>query len=96
MSENLPCRSNDLVIAARETQPRRFAGETENGVTTYLRSTLLGGQVVSELNSSGQWTRGYVYLDGQMVAIQQNSAVSWVHQDPVTKHSVSPTAAARS
>ena len=60
--------------------------KTESGVTTYyLRSTLLGGQVISELNSSGQWTRGYVYLGGQMVAVQQNSSVSWVHQDPVTK-----------
>ncbi|MFZ0748655.1 MAG: RHS repeat-associated core domain-containing protein, partial [Pyrinomonadaceae bacterium] len=62
------------------------AKKTESGVTTYyLRSSVLGGQVVAELNSSGALARGYVYLGGQMVAIQSGNAVSWVHQDPVTK-----------
>jgi len=37
------------------------------------------------MNSSGALARGYVYLGGQMVAIQSGNAVSWVHQDPVTK-----------
>jgi hypothetical protein len=48
---------------------------------------VLGGQVVAELNGSGAWTRGYVYLGGQMVALQGGCGgqVSWVHQDPVTK-----------
>jgi RHS repeat-associated protein len=60
--------------------------KTENGVTTYyLRSTVLGGQVVAEIDGSGTWTRGYVYAGGQMLAIQANNQVSWVHQDPVTK-----------
>ena len=60
--------------------------KTESGVTTYyLRSSVLGGQVVAELNSSGALARGFVYLGGQMVAIQSGNAVSWVHQDPVTK-----------
>lgn len=59
--------------------------KTENGVTIYyLRSTALGGQVVAELDSSGNWSRGYVYLGGQMVAIQ-SGGVNWVHQDPITK-----------
>jgi hypothetical protein len=35
--------------------------KTEGGATTYyLRSTVLGGQVVAELGASGNWTRGYV------------------------------------
>ncbi len=60
--------------------------KVESGATTYyLRSTVLGGQVVCELNSSGAWTRGYVYLGGQMVGIQYNNSVTWVHQDPITK-----------
>jgi RHS repeat-associated protein len=55
------------------------------GITTwYLRSSVLSGQVICELNVSGSWARGYVYLGGQMVAIQ-SSGVNWVHQDPVTK-----------
>jgi hypothetical protein len=67
---------------------RLRARKTENGVSTYyLRSTVLGGQVVAEVNGSGAWNRGYVYLGGQMVALQGGTggAVSWVHQDPVTK-----------
>jgi len=60
--------------------------KTDNGTTTYyLRSSVLGGQVIAEMNGSGTFTRGYVYLGGQLLAVQQNSAVSWVHQDPVTK-----------
>jgi RHS repeat-associated protein len=59
--------------------------KSEYGATTYyVRSSVLGGQVIAELNGSGGWSRGYVCLGGQMVAIQ-NGAVNWVHQDPVTK-----------
>src|SRR5436190_6419928 len=59
--------------------------KTENGTTTYyLRSTVLGGQVVCEINSSGSWSRGYVYSGSDLVAVQQNG-VSWVHQDPFVK-----------
>ena len=56
-----------------------------NGVTTYyLRSSILGGQVVCELNASGGWDRGYVYVGNQLLALQY-LGVNWVHQDPVTK-----------
>ena len=59
--------------------------KTESGATKYyLRSTVLGGQVIAEIDGSGAWTRGYVYLGGQLVAVQAGG-VSWVHQDPVTK-----------
>jgi RHS repeat-associated protein len=59
--------------------------KTENGVATYyLRSTVLGGQVVAEINGSGVWQRGYVYLGGEMLAVQQGG-VYWMHQDPVAK-----------
>ncbi|HKZ77012.1 MAG TPA: hypothetical protein VJ124_01725, partial [Pyrinomonadaceae bacterium] len=54
------------------------------GATYYLRSSVLGGQVISEINASGLWTRGYVYLGLQLVAVQY-AGVIWVHQDPVTK-----------
>ena len=55
--------------------------------TYYLRSTVLGGQIVAELNSSGAMTRGFVYQGGQLLAVQQNNQVSWVHEDPVAKAS---------
>jgi RHS repeat-associated protein len=53
-------------------------------VTLYLRSTVLGGQVVAELSNTGAWQRGYVYLGSQLLAIQQ-SGVFWVHEDPLVK-----------
>ncbi|HKY42733.1 MAG TPA: RHS repeat-associated core domain-containing protein [Pyrinomonadaceae bacterium] len=60
--------------------------KVENGTATYyLRSAALGGQIVAELNSAGTWTRGYVYLGRDLLAVQQNNQVSWVHQDPVVK-----------
>jgi RHS repeat-associated protein len=59
--------------------------KNDNGtVTYYLRSTVLGGQVVAEMNSTGGWTRGYVYLGSQLLAVQQGG-VYWMHEDPVTK-----------
>ena len=60
--------------------------KVENGTTTYyLRSSVLGGQIVAELNGAGTWMRGYVFLGEQLLAVQQNLSVSWVHQDPVAK-----------
>ena len=59
--------------------------KTEGGGTLYyLRSTMLGGQVVAEIAANGGWQRGYVYLGNEMLAVQQG-AVYWVHQDPVVK-----------
>ena len=62
--------------------------KVENGATTYyLRSSVLGGQVVAEViwaSGSWQWNRGYVYAGSQLLAVQQNG-VNWVHEDPVTK-----------
>lgn len=59
--------------------------KSENGVITYyLRSTVLGGQVVAEMASGGGWSRGYVYLGGELLAVQQGG-VYWMHQDPVAK-----------
>jgi RHS repeat-associated protein len=59
--------------------------KTEYGATTwYLRSSVLGGQVVAELDGGGNWMRGYVYAGAKLLAVQQ-SGVFWVHEDPITK-----------
>jgi len=59
--------------------------KTENGATRYyLRSAVLGGQVVAETDGSGTWMRGYVYQGGSLLAVQAGG-VNWVHEDPVTK-----------
>ena len=60
--------------------------KSDNGaVTYYLRSSVLGGQVVAETNSTGGWTRGYVYAGSQLLAVQQQASVYWMHEDPITK-----------
>jgi len=65
------------------------AKKNENGaITYYLRSSVLGGQILAEivwLNGSWQWRRGYVYLGAQLLAVQDANAIWWVHQDPFVK-----------
>lgn len=63
--------------------------KTETGAlpTLYLRSTVLGGQVVAEVSwvsVAWGWTRGYVYMGSHLLALQQ-SGVKFVHEDPATK-----------
>ena len=62
-------------------------GKKEDAGSTvyYLRSTVLGGAVIAELDASGNWTRGYVYQGNQLLATQQGGQVNWVHEDAVTK-----------
>jgi len=62
---------------------------TEDGLypALFLRSSVLGGQVVAEIDYVGgswQWWRGYVYAGSQLLAVQQGG-VFWMHEDPVTK-----------
>ena len=58
----------------------------DSGTTTYyVRSSVLGGQVISELNGAGSVQRGYVYSGDQLLAIQGSGAVQWVHQEPFSK-----------
>jgi RHS repeat-associated protein len=47
----------------------------------------LGQQTVCEINGSGAWQRGYVYLGGQLLAIQDvpQNRVLWTHQEPYSK-----------
>ncbi len=42
------------------------------------------GSKVAEISSGSGWTRHYVYLGGQLLAIQDGQVI-WVHQDPITK-----------
>ncbi len=59
--------------------------KTEYGWTTfYLRSSVLGGQVIAEVDGNNVWQRGYVYAGSTLMAVQQGG-VFFVHEDPVTK-----------
>jgi hypothetical protein len=52
--------------------------------TYYLRSTVLDGRVITELNQNGQKTKGYVFAGGQLLAAQQANAVTWQFENPLT------------
>ncbi len=50
----------------------------------FVRSTALGGQILDEVNPSGQKQRAYVYAGGSPLATQEGtgSQVRWEHRDP--------------
>jgi YD repeat-containing protein len=55
---------------------------SENSTTTYyVRSSVLGGQTITELNQYGAKVRGYVYAGGTMIAKQEGSQVLWDQRD---------------
>jgi len=49
-----------------------------------LRSTVMGGKVITELDSQGQKRQGYVYCDGPLIARQDHLWIVWQHDDPFT------------
>jgi hypothetical protein len=61
--------------------------KNDNGtIVYYLRSSVLGGQVVAEANGSRAFQRSYIYLGGQLLALKlANGYNYWIHEDPVTK-----------
>jgi len=64
--------------------------KTETGLAPrlYLRSSVLGGQVVAEVVWTGSawvWGRGYVYLGREQLAVQQSGSPKFVHEAPITK-----------
>lgn len=52
--------------------------------TYYVRSSVLGGRVIREVNPQGQSSIRPVYANGQLVAFQGSSHLAWVHFSPVT------------
>ena len=53
------------------------------GGTYYLRSTILDGQVIEELDSSGAKQVGFVYAGGKLIGHQTGTGnVSLIHEEP--------------
>lgn len=49
----------------------------------HLYSTVLGGQVIAEIQPNGQKTLGYVYDEnGQLLSLTASDQVEWQHVDP--------------
>jgi YD repeat-containing protein len=93
--------SNSMVYDGDGLLTRVFLGQTVDGQpgpdhkTTYqLRSSALGGRVVSEYDASGAWRESYVYAGGERIgsqgkrlpfgAQQWQAYNTWRHADPVT------------
>ena len=51
--------------------------------TCRLRSSLLGGQIVDEIDGSGAKATGFIYAGGQPIARYQSTQLLWVHRDPL-------------
>jgi len=61
---------------------RRTTSGASPSTTYYLKSSALGGQVVSEISSAGVRQKGYVYSGGEVLAEQEGGHVRWWHADP--------------
>jgi YD repeat-containing protein len=61
---------------------QRVKSTEPNDVTYYVRSSLLNGQVIAELDASGNRRRGFIYAGTELLAEQwQNGVVSFTHKD---------------
>lgn len=61
--------------------------ETVSGSSTvkyFLRSSVLGGNIIEELSNTGQKTKGYVFAGRQVLAIQEFNIVKWRHENALT------------
>jgi len=70
----------------RRTSTERYPRSAPPYITTmyFVRSSVLGGAVITELNESGQKQKGYVYAGKQVLAEYWTNRVLWMHHDPVT------------
>jgi hypothetical protein len=77
-----------MISASQRSISQSFDGDgqlakrVDNGQTVYyVRSSVLGGASVIEVNQYGQRLRGYVYASGQRIAKQEGGQVSWDIRD---------------
>src|SRR5262249_9091495 len=56
---------------------------TNETTTYYLRSSVLGGAVIAEIDQTGAKKAGYIFANGERVAVQSispvGSSLKWVH-----------------
>ncbi len=76
-------------VETKTTQLNGGTPTTSQKITYDLRSSVLGGAVITELNAQGQKQRSNVFAAGGLLAVQQkdyqgNDQVLWSHTDPLT------------
>lgn len=78
------------VRAKRVEQEQYNLGAYTFKTSYYLRSSVLNGKVVNELNEYGQKREANVYANGERLVHQKDNQVLWTHNDRVT-HSTRET-----
>lgn len=67
--------------------PQTFIND-HTEITYYLRSTVLGGYVVGELNHLGQKSKQYIYAGGERLLEHSTTSgfnsINWQHRNPLT------------
>jgi YD repeat-containing protein len=64
-------------------QVKEVAGAGGAATTYRLRSGVLGGQIVDEIDGSGAKQTGFIYANGQPIARYQSTQLLWMHRDPL-------------
>ncbi len=72
------------VRAKRVEQQQYNQGAYAFVTSYYLRSSVLNGKVVTELNELGLKRETTVYANGMALIKQKDNLVRWIHTDPVT------------
>jgi YD repeat-containing protein len=83
-------RTQNLSYDGDGVRTKLVDSQTTNGVTTttisYTITSTVLGQPLTELSDTGQKTRSFVYLQGEVLAWQQKDgsieSVLWEHRDP--------------
>jgi YD repeat-containing protein len=72
-------------VEATTTHDNEWGDETTTAITYLLRSSVLGGKVIAEIDGVGQKQRGFVYLGNNILAWQARvngvDYVQWEHRD---------------
>ena len=77
-------------LDTRRGEDPEYGMYTVTTPTYYLYSTMLGGQVVAELDAQGNKTASHVYAQGMQIATEtiggwpSGAMVTWQYTDPVT------------
>lgn len=85
---------NLIITQTFDGDGQRVKQQEGNIKTFYVRSTVLGGQPVSQIGKygTGPWTKktGFVYAGGRLLAMQKyslypsNNSLEWLHSNPIT------------
>lgn len=86
---NRPASVSGLNVNHHPDGDKRLAKVVQNGVVThYVRSTVMKGQIIAELNAQGARKVRYVYANGrvlaQLVPGMDGEEIYWIHENPIT------------